>query len=100
MKNKFIKSTIILIIGGIITKIMAMVIKIFLTRSITDSGIGLYMLIMPTFNLFITLCTMSLPTSISKTISTGNSGKKTILSMVPLCIIYNLFLMLSSFEQI
>ena len=66
MKNKFIKSTIILIIGGGITKILAMVIKIFLTRSIGDEGIGLYMLILPTFNLFITLCTMSLSTSISK----------------------------------
>ena len=62
MKNKFIKSTIILIIGGGITKILAMVIKIFLTRSIGDEGIGLYMLILPTFNLFITLCTMSLST--------------------------------------
>ena len=57
MKSKFIKSTFILIIGGAITKLMAMVIKIFLTRSIGDKGIGLYMLIMPTFNLFITLCT-------------------------------------------
>ena len=55
MKNKFIKSTIILIIGGAITKILAMVIKIFLTRSIGDEGIGLYMLVLPTFNLFITL---------------------------------------------
>ena len=29
MKNKFIKSTLILILGGLITKILAMVIKIF-----------------------------------------------------------------------
>ncbi len=93
MKSKFIKSTIILIIGGAITKLMAMVIKIFLTRSIGDDGIGLYMLIMPTFNLFITLCTMALPTSISKVVSEGKRGKKVVLSLIPISIIYNIALM-------
>ncbi len=93
MKSKFIKSTIILIIGGAINKILAMIIKIFLTRSIGDNGIGEYMLIMPTFNLFITLCTMSLPTSISKVVSEGKRGKKVVLSLIPISIFYNLFLM-------
>ena len=94
MKSKFIKSTLILIIGGAINKVLAMVIKIFLTRSIGDNGIGNYMLIMPTFNLFITLSTMSLPTSISKVVSEGKRGKKVVLSLIPLSIIYNLFLMI------
>ena len=94
MKSKFIKSTLILIIGGAITKIMAMIIKIFLTRSISNDGIGLYMLIMPTFNLFITLSTMSLPTSISKVVSVGIRGKKVVLSLVPITLLYNIFLMI------
>ena len=94
MKSKFIKSTMILIIGGAITKILAMVIKIFLTRSIGDDGIGLYMLIMPTFNLFITLCTMSLPTSISKVVSEGRRGKKVVTSLIPISILYNIILMI------
>ena len=94
MKSKFIKSTMILIIGGAITKLMAMVIKIFLTRSIGDNGIGLYMLIMPTFNLFITLCTMSLPTSISKVVAEGKRGKKVVLSLIPVSIFYNIILMI------
>ena len=94
MKSKFIKSTFILIIGGAITKLMAMVIKIFLTRSIGDNGIGLYMLIMPTFNLFITLCTMSLPTSISKVVAEGKRGKKVVLSLIPVSILYNIILMI------
>ena len=94
MKSKFIKSTIILIIGGAITKVMAMIIKIFLTRSIGDDGIGIYMLILPTFNLFITLCTMSLSISISKLISERNSGKKVILPLIPICLLYNLLLMI------
>jgi len=94
MKNKFIKSTIILIIGGAITKIMAMIIKIFLTRSINENGIGLYMLILPTFNLFITLCTMSLPISISKLVSTKKNSKHIILSIVPISLGYNFILMI------
>ena len=94
MKNKFIKSTIILIIGGAVSKILAMVIKIFLTRSIGDKGIGLYMLVLPTFNLFITLCTMSLPIAISKLISERNSSKRIVLPIIPISIIYNFILMI------
>ena len=93
MKNKFIKSTIILIIGGAITKILAMVIKIFLTRAIGDNGIGIYMMILPTFNLFITLCSLSLSTSISKLISERKNSKKIVLSIIPTSIIYNFILM-------
>lgn len=94
MKNKFIKSTIILIIGGLITKILAMIIKIFLTRSIGDDGISLYMLVLPTFNLFITLCTMSLSTSISKLVSENGKSKKIVLSIIPVSLIYNFILMI------
>ena len=94
MKNKFIKSTLVLILGGAITKLLAMVIKIFLTRSIGDNGIGLYMMILPTFNLFITLCTMSLSTAISKLVSENKSGKKVILPLIPISLGYNLGLML------
>ena len=65
MKNKFIKSTIILLIGGFLTKILGMVLKIILTRNIGTKTLGLYMLIMPTFNLFITLSQGGFPISIS-----------------------------------
>ena len=94
MKSKFIKSTIVLIIGGAITKIMAMVIKIFLTRSIGDDGIGLYMLVMPTFTLFITLCSLSLSTSISKLIASKINSKKVVLPLIPISLLYNFLLMI------
>ena len=97
MKNKFIKSTFILIIGGAINKLLAMVIKIFLTRSVGDAGIGLYMLVLPTFNLFITLCTLSLPISISKLISERNNSKKIILPIIPISLFYNFILMIILF---
>ena len=98
MKNNFIKSTIILIIGGIITKILGMIIKIALTRAISVKGIGIYALILPTFNLFITLCSLGLPVAISKLVSEDkNNNKKLVLSSIPLMIIFNLFLMLVLF---
>lgn len=95
MKSKFIKSTIILIIGGLITKLLGMFIKIVLTRTIKEEGISLYMLILPTFNLFITLCTLGLSPAISKLISERKrKSKNIILSLIPLVIIYNLILII------
>lgn len=98
MKSKFVKSTIILIIGGFITKLLGMLIKVVLTRAVTEQGIGLYMLILPTFNLFITLCTLGLSPSISKLISERKrNSKKIILSLIPLVLIYNLILIILLF---
>ena len=95
MKNKFIKSTIILIIGGFITKILGMVIKISLTRAIKTEGIGTYSLILPTFNLFITLCSMGLPTAISKLVSENKiKSKNIVLPLIPLTLLFNLLLIL------
>ena len=94
-KNKFLKSTIILIIGGFITKILGMVIKIALTRSIGTDGISLYMLVLPTFNLFITLCNLGVPIAITKLVSEKKkSSKKIIIPTTYLILIYNLFLIL------
>lgn len=98
MKSKFIKSTIILIIGGLITKLLGMLIKVVLTRTVTENGIGLYMLILPTFNLFITLCTLGLSPAISKLISERKrNSKKIVLSLIPLVLIYNFFLIIILF---
>lgn len=94
MKNNFIKSTIILVIGGFITKILSMIIKICLTRSVGTEGIGVYSLVLPTFNLFITLCTLSYTSAISKLISERKRKSKHIItSIIPVTIIYNLVLM-------
>ena len=98
MKNNFIKSTIILILGGFLTKILGMIIKIALTRAISTEGIGIYSLILPTFNLFITLCSLGLPVAISKLISEGrNNNKKIVLSVIPLMLFFNLLLMIILF---
>ena len=98
MKNHFIRSIIILIFGGFFTKILGMFIKIVLTRTISTKGIGIYSLVLPTFNLFITLCSLGLPVAISKLVSEKKqNSKKIVLSIVPLILFFNLGLMILLF---
>lgn len=94
-KEKFIKSTIILIIGGFITKILGMIIKVINTRLIGLEGIGLYMLIYPTFSLFMSLSQFSLPTSVSKLVSEDkHNNKNLVFSSVPIILIFDFILTL------
>ncbi len=95
MKEKFIKSSIILIIGGLITKILGMLIRIITTRIIGVYGIGLYMMIMPVYTLFITIATLSLPIAISKLVSENKRDNKNIvLGIIPIALIINVFIIL------
>lgn len=94
-KEKFIKSAVILLIGGAITKLLGMLIKIIQTRLVGLEGIALYSLIYPTFSLFMSLSQLSLPSSISKLVSEDRySSKKLIFSSLPIVFITNLFLIL------
>ena len=95
MKEKFIKSTIILTIGGLLTKILGMVIRIITTRIIGLNGIGLYMMIMPTYGLFITIATLSLPIDISKLVSENTrNNKNVILGIIPIAMIIDIVLVI------
>jgi len=95
LKEKFIKSTIILVIGGLITKVLGMIIKIVATRIIGTEGIGLYMMILPTFNLFIALCTLSFPLSIGKLVAEDNrDNKRVVFSLIPISFMINIILIL------
>lgn len=95
MKEKFIKSSIILIFGGLITKILGMLIRIITTRIIGVYGIGLYMMIMPIYTLFITIATLSLPIAISKLVSENKRNNKNIvLGIIPIALIINVIIIL------
>lgn len=95
MKNKFIISTFILIIGGFITKLLGMIIKIVTTRIIGVKGIGMYMLILPTFTLFISLSQAGIPIALSKLISEDKrSSKRLFFSNLPLVIFINIILII------
>ena len=60
MKNKFIKSTIILMIGSLLTKLLGFIIKIIFTRNVNIDAINLYSIVMPTYSLLITLANLGL----------------------------------------
>ena len=80
MKNKFIKSTLILIVGGFFTKILGLIIKIVLTRLIGTEGIGLYSMIMPTFLLLNSIAQLGLPTALNVLISNEKYNTKNLVS--------------------
>lgn len=98
MKNKFIKTTFCLLIGGAITKLLSMIIKIILSRNVSTEVLGLYMTIMPTFSLLITLSQFGLPTALSKLVAEDNkSNKQLFLSILPILLITNIFIMIFIF---
>ena len=80
MKNLFIKSTLILLIGGMFTKLIGFFIKIYYTRLIGIEGIGLLSIVMPTYSLLLSIANFNIQTSISKRISSGNNSSKTIVN--------------------
>ncbi len=92
-KSKFIQSTLILIIGGFFTKALGMLIRIVTTRLIQAEGMGIYMLLTPTFSLFITLAQFGFPIAISKIVAEEKTrGKDLVFSIIPISILLNLFL--------
>lgn len=95
MKEKFIKSTIILLIGGFLTKLLGMIIKIVMSRMIGTEGLGLYMMILPTFSLFIGISQFGLPTALSKLIAEDKkNNKRLFFSIIPIIFIVNIILMI------
>ncbi len=93
-KSKFLTSTFILMLGAFITKILGMAIKIITTRYVGIDGISIYMLILPTFTLFVNIATLGFPIAISKLVAEEkNNNKKIIMSIIPVSIILNIILM-------
>ncbi len=94
MKDTFFKSALILLIGGALTKMLGMLIKIIMTRIVGIDGVSIYMLVFPTFSLFMTIAELGFPTAISKLISEEtHNNKNLILSIIPLSLIFNIILM-------
>lgn len=97
-KSNFIKSTIILIIGGFITKILGMIIKVILTRKIGTTGIGIYMMIIPTYTLLISLAQLGFPVAISKLVAEDRyNNKKLVLGLIPISLLINIIIIILLF---
>lgn len=96
MKNKFIKSTVILMIGTMITKILGFFIKIIFTRLIKD-GINIYSLIMPTYSLLTVITSLGLPYAISSIMARNNHrGIHILASIIPITLIFNAIIMITT----
>ena len=92
-KNSFIKSTIILIIGGLLTKLLGILIRVIMTRNSSLEVVSLYMLIMPTFSLMMAIRQLGFSTGISKVVSeNSDSSKKILFSILPISIFINIVL--------
>lgn len=98
-KQKIIKSTVLLILVGFITKIFASIAKIIMAREIGNSAMGLYMLVVPMYVFFINIIQMSLPTVIAtKVASNPSKSNKIIITSSLISLIINiLFMLLISF---
>lgn len=93
-KSNFIKSTIILLIGGFITKILGMIIKIITSRMLGTEGIGIYMLITPTFSLFIAIAQLGFPIAISKLVAEETKNNKNLVfSIIPIAMFINIIIL-------
>ena len=98
MKNRFVMSTFILIVGGFITKIIGMFIKIVMTRLIGTEGIGVYSLVTPTFMLLISLASLGLPVAISKLVAEDSRNNKNLVFLCfPITLFINIIIMIFLF---
>ena len=78
-KSKFIQSSILLLIGGFMTKVLGMLSRIVLTRKLGTLGMGTYSLLMPTFMLFLSISGMGLSTALNVLIATDKYNNKNLL---------------------
>ena len=95
MKEKFIKSTIVLIIGGIITKILGMLNKVIMARYLGTEGLGIYMMVLPSFILFLNISSFGFPVAVSKLVSEDDrNNKKLIFTSIIFVLFINFLLMI------
>ena len=97
-ENTFLKSTLVLLIGGIFGKIVGFILKIIVTRHLGTTGMGLYSMLNPTSSLLSVIAVFSYSNVISKLISENYSTKKSLfISIIPVSIIINMFIILIVF---
>lgn len=97
MKNVFLKSTFILLLGVLASKILGFIIKIIFVRVIKE-GISLYSLIMPTYSLLIAVTQMGLPFAISAIMAKNNNrGIHIMASIIPITLLFNVLVIIALF---
>ena len=93
--NVFVKSTLVLLIGGVIGKLVGFILRIIITRYLKTEGMGILSMLSPTSSLLTVIATFSYPTAISKVISERSvKPKNIIVSSIPLSIMFGLLIIL------
>ena len=75
-KHPLILGTFLLTGAGIISRILGFFYRIFLSRTIGASGLGLYQLIFPVFTLCLAISASGIQTAISRYVAAEKNGKK------------------------
>ena len=92
-QNKFISTTLILVIGGFITKVLGFIIRIIYIRIVKEEAISLYTLITPTYSLIVSIAAGFLPIALSKLISENkNNNQRILFNSIILIIIIDIIL--------
>lgn len=87
MKRKLINSFIILSGSTLITKVFSVLNRMMLARLLNEQGMALYILVIPTLSLCITLAQFSIPSAVFRLISNPNyNNKKVIISALLICL--------------
>lgn len=95
MKRKLINSFIILSGSTLITKVFSVFNRMLLSRLLSEQGMALYILIIPTLSLCITLAQFSIPSAVFRLISHPKyNNKKVIISAIFICITSCILIML------
>ena len=94
MKRKLINSFIILSSSTMITKVFSLLNRMLLSRLLNETGMALYILVIPTLSLCITLAQFSIPSAVFRLVSNPQyNNKKVIISAALICLITCLTIM-------
>lgn len=75
-KNPILMGTLILTIAGFLTRILGLFYRIFLSRSISAEGMGIYQLIFPIQAICFSLCSAGVQTAISRFVAAKASNNR------------------------
>ena len=79
-KQTMVQATFIMIAIGFVIKVLGVLNRIIITRSLGEAGIGVYMLISPTIMLLAAIATIGLPVAIPALVSRGDIKERKLLS--------------------
>lgn len=95
LSNALLKGTLILTLSGLLSRILGFLFRIFLSRHFTSDQIGVYQLLLPLYNLVLTICASGILTILSKTTAQSlkdgiQALKGILLSSIPLAFLFML----------